>query len=157
MQTIFFFVYLHQESYITFSSHFSNIEVTNNDVLESESRLIADSTTSTAITDITTGQSKSLLQLVSEAEESEPIESMKLRKAEEHQQQQESSNNEGTGTGTVNTVLKSNSNRLSKELRCELAVTAVKRAFSQCPNLSLLVSPSLYNLSSAISLRVISH
>ena len=84
---------------------------------------------------------------MSEAEESEPIESMKLRKAEEHQQQQESSNNEGTGTGTVNTVLKSNSNRLSKELRCELAVTAVKRAFSQCPNLSLLVSLSLYSLS----------
>lgn len=73
---------------------------------------------------------KTLLQLVEEATESEPAESEKLRKGEPQ---------DVTG-GTVNTALKSNSGKLTKEAKCELAVIAVKRAFSQCPNLSLLVS-----------------
>jgi hypothetical protein len=73
---------------------------------------------------------KTLLQLVDEATESEPAESEKLRKGEPQ---------DVTG-GTVNAALKSNSGKLTKEAKCELAVIAVKRAFSQCPNLSLLVS-----------------
>lgn len=72
---------------------------------------------------------KGLLQLVEEASESEPAESEKLRKGEPQ---------DVTG-GTVNTALKSNSGKLTKEAKCELAVIAVKRAFSQCPNLTLLV------------------
>lgn len=75
---------------------------------------------------------KSLLQLVEEASESEPAESEKLRKGEPQ---------DITG-GTVNTALKSNSGKLTKEAKCELAVIAVKRAFSQCPNLTLLVRTS---------------
>jgi hypothetical protein len=70
---------------------------------------------------------KTLLQLVDEATESEPAESEKLRKGEPQ---------DVTG-GTVNAALKSNSGKLTQEAKCELAV---KRAFSQCPNLSLLVS-----------------
>jgi hypothetical protein len=73
---------------------------------------------------------KTLLQLIEEATESEPAESEKLRKGEPQ---------DVTG-GTVNTALKSSSCKLTKEAKCELAVIAVKRAFSQCPNLSLLVS-----------------
>ena len=73
---------------------------------------------------------KTLLQLVDEATESEPAESEKLRKGEPQ---------DVTG-GTINTALKSSSGKLTKEVKCELAVIAVKRAFSQCPNLSLLVS-----------------
>lgn len=73
---------------------------------------------------------KTLLQLVAEADESEPLESQKLRKGESP---------ESSGV-TINTALRSCSSRLTKEGRCELAVIAVKRAFSQCPNLSLLVS-----------------
>ena len=72
---------------------------------------------------------KSLLQLVAEADESEPLESQKLRKGVP----------QGSTGATVNTALRSNNAKLSKESRCELAVIAVKRAFSQCPNLSLLV------------------
>ena len=80
--------------------------------------------------DSTEQSEKSLLQLVEEAEESEPLEAQKLRRGEPLE-----------APGTVNTVLKSNSSKLTKEAKCELAVMAVKRAFSQCPNLSLLVSP----------------
>ena len=72
---------------------------------------------------------KSLLQLVAEADESEPLESQKLRKGVP----------QGSMGATVNTALKSSNSKLTKEGRCELAVIAVKRAFSQCPNLSLLV------------------
>ena len=79
---------------------------------------------------------KSLLQLVAEAAESEPLESQKLRKGEALE----------TVGGTVNSVLKSSGSKLTKELRCELAVTAVKRAFSQCPNLSLLVRYPLISM-----------
>lgn len=78
---------------------------------------------------------KDLCQLIAEVIESEPEESKKLRKGlranipEDPTQQ------------TVNAVLKSsNSSSLTKDARCELAVMVVKRAFSQCPNLTLLVS-----------------
>ena len=73
---------------------------------------------------------KSLLQLVEEASESEPAESEKLRKDEIHD----------VPGGTVNTALRSNRGKLTKETKCDLAVITVKRAFSQCPNLTLLVS-----------------
>jgi hypothetical protein len=85
------------------------------------------------------GESKGLLQLIAEASESEPQESEKLRKSELLERAVSAS---ATG-GTVNTVLKSSSSKLTKEAKCELAVIAVKRAFSQCPNLSLLVSACL--------------
>ena len=77
---------------------------------------------------------KDLCQLIAEVIETEPEESKKLRKGlrtvtpEDPTQQ------------TVNAVLKSSSSNLTKDARCELAVMVVKRAFSQCPNLTLLVS-----------------
>lgn len=84
---------------------------------------------------------KDLCQLIAEVVESEPEESKKLRKGlranipEDPTQQ------------TVNSVLKSsNSSSLTKDARCELAVMVVKRAFSQCPNLTLLVSNSVKSL-----------
>ena len=80
-------------------------------------------------------EGKGLLQLIAEASESEPQESEKLRKSEPLEKPVSVSG------GTVNNVLKSSSSsKLTKEAKCELAVIAVKRAFSQCPNLSLLVS-----------------
>lgn len=82
---------------------------------------------------------KTLLQLVEEATESEPAESEKLRKGEPQ---------DVTG-GTVNTALKSSSGKLTKEVKCELAVIAVKRAFSQCPNLTLLVNMTHTNCNTA--------
>jgi hypothetical protein len=85
------------------------------------------------------GEGKGLLQLIAEASESEPQESEKLRKSELLERAVSAS---ATG-GTVNTVLKSSSSKLTKEAKCELAVIAVKRAFSQCPNLSLLVGACL--------------
>jgi hypothetical protein len=81
------------------------------------------------------GEGKGLLQLIAEASESEPQESEKLRKSEQLEK--------AASGGTVNTALKSSSSKLTKEVKCELAVIAVKRAFSQCPNLSLLVSACL--------------
>lgn len=80
-------------------------------------------------------ESKGLLQLIAEASECEPQESEKLRKGEPFER--------AVSGGTVNTTLKS-TGRLTKEAKCELAVIAVKRAFSQCPNLSLLVSAFLF-------------
>lgn len=78
---------------------------------------------------------KDLTTLIEEVNESEPEESKKLRKG------LRSLTAEDPTQMTVNAALKSsNSSKLTKEVRCELAVIAVKRAFSQCPNLTLLVS-----------------
>jgi ATP-dependent DNA ligase len=82
----------------------------------------------------TSSSSKSLIQLIDEVEESEPLEALNLRKGEAPKE---------IGDGTINDSLKATSSRLTKEGRCELAVIAVKRAFSQCPNLTLLINALL--------------
>jgi DNA ligase-1 len=64
-----------------------------------------------------------LLELIDAAQEQEPAEAAKLRKDFALRKKK----------GISSRGL------LAKEVRCELAVVAVKRAFSECPNISILV------------------